>query len=439
MHITVVTYDVPMAEHNAMRDTFPCHIRCLQESGHRVSCCVLLPSASEEHEPSRARRLMTLDRLGVTVVTIPAKWPEGRFRRSLLQSATRLLRPTLIDYYPWVSLMPQVKSVMERLQPDAIVIFATYEGLAATHGLKIAPRFVILGDPEHLPAQYRRQLASSKGSGGLLLARLRQLAVRHHLKLMEQLLAGVDHGGAVAAHHAEWFRRHGVRHCIYLRNLVPDLGTSAWQVRRRAVPRSTHPRILLLGHKRGTATLAGLYLFARELLPIVERALGPEGFEAHIIGRYDPPADLAALLAHPSVRIRDFVEDIDREFLASDIFLVPTPIALGVRTRILFAWSYGCCVVAHRANAAGIPEMQHEENALLAADGPDLAAMVLRAVGDPALRHRLGQRGRRTYERWFAPATAGKRMIAELERLALARTRAALEVEVAAAPQYAAP
>lgn len=66
--------------------------------------------------------------------------------------------------------------------------------------------------------------------------------------------------------------------------------------------------------------------------------------------------------------------------------IVPTNIPLGIRVRVVTAWSFGCPIVAHRANAAGIPEMQDGENALLADTDAELADAVSRALGDEALR-----------------------------------------------------
>jgi glycosyltransferase involved in cell wall biosynthesis len=108
----------------------------------------------------------------------------------------------------------------------------------------------------------------------------------------------------------------------------------------------------------------------------------------------------------------------DPEFLAADLMIVPTNIPLGIRVRVVTAWSFGCPIVAHRANAAGIPEMQDGVNALLADTDVELADAVSRALGDEALLRRLSEGGRRTFEKWFSESAAGQAIVDEMEKVA---------------------
>jgi polysaccharide biosynthesis protein PslH len=125
------------------------------------------------------------------------------------------------------------------------------------------------------------------------------------------------------------------------------------------------------------------------------------------------------LRRHPTVHLRGYVEDVNREFLSSDVLLVSTPINLGTRTRIIEGFSYGCCVVAHEANGLGIPQIVHGKNALLGKDGSELADAVIRVLTDRSLRERLQSNARRTYEENFSIESAGARLTAELEKIVL--------------------
>jgi glycosyltransferase involved in cell wall biosynthesis len=87
-------------------------------------------------------------------------------------------------------------------------------------------------------------------------------------------------------------------------------------------------------------------------------------------------------------------------------------------------WSLGTCVVSHTANTNGIPELEHEANALLADDGAGLAEQILRAVRDEDLRRRVEAGGRATYERAFAPPVAAGEIADVLESLVPARAAA---------------
>ncbi len=437
MHVAVVVENIPNPATGGGAITGWTVIKLLVERGHRVTACLLLePSALKD--PSEEARMTALAELGTEVMPVPVRYFQpsaiakpGKWQ-SRLAALHSILRPGLSQYYPWVSMAPEMESLIKRIQPDAVFTYH-WKATAAMYGLNHVPRMAALGDPDYVVYRYWAQLPREKEQprGGSLPLRRRVLSIvkslvdtHKHPKFMLRLLYGYDALGFFAAHHADWMRKNGMPHCLYLRTPIPDPIGLEWEHVRNVSRSRDKPKLLLIGHLRGTATLSGLYLFARETLPVLEEKLGTDAFEVHIVGGDPPPADLAAALARPSVRLRGHIEPADREFLSSDVLLVPTPIELGIRVRILVGWSFGCAVVAHRANALGIPEMRHEENALLARDGRELADAAMRALGDPMLRKHLGRNGRRTYEQYFAASTAGARIITELERIVQDRSRA---------------
>ena len=115
--------------------------------------------------------------------------------------------------------------------------------------------------------------------------------------------------------------------------------------------------------------------------------------------------------------LRGYVEDIDLEFFTADVFLVPMPITLGFRSRVITAFSYGVCGVIHAANQAGLPELVHEENALIARTGKGLVSQIARAVSDTALADRIRRRARETYESLWTEEIAGGAIADELEAI----------------------
>jgi Glycosyl transferases group 1 len=293
-----------------------------------------------------------------------------------------------------------------------------WDAVAATRTVR-PPRLGAAVDFPQLAAWYRWRATpfrpSRTGASRLLWlqARLRRLP-----PLLVQLMNECEASANFAAHHAAWLKDNGAPECTYYRTPIEDRPGESWRSRRR---RGERPRLLLIGHLRGTSTIEGLEVFARGVLPRLERALGADGFEVRIVGAYEPPAHLRAPLARPSVRFLGHLTQVDDEFLTADALLVPTSIRLGTRVRILTAWSFGCPVVAHVANADGIPELANEVNALLACDPAGLAEGVLRVVREPQLGEGLAEEGRRLYEACFAPAVAAEALLVQLERLAAAR------------------
>jgi glycosyltransferase involved in cell wall biosynthesis len=389
----------------------------LLELGHEVVVCAL---QDPEHYDPTERRLeehtALLRSLGAEFVSVPSRSTE--YFRSLARGtaarARRALRPPEEELYPNLVDREAMHAAVREADADVAFVYH-FEALAASRGLPV-PRLAAVGDPPHLSALYRfrRRLPDPRALRGIV--RL-QAQLRHQPRLLVRLLNECDACGAFAAHHAQWLRSRGAADCLYLRTPVPDPGPVE-HVEREP------PAILLVGHLKGVVTLEGLELFAGAILPELERELGPGGFEVRIAGGYEPPPELARPLERPSVRLLGHVDDAGAEFRGAAVLLVPNSIPLGIRVRVVTALSYGTCVVSHRANVQGIPELEHERNALVGDSAEALARETLRALRDEELRRRVGRGGRETYDREFMPDVSVGRIAAVLERIARAPVQA---------------
>jgi glycosyltransferase involved in cell wall biosynthesis len=391
------------------------HVVCLETA---------LPSASEKRREEQVERLSALGASHIGVGRAPSTAPAAGAPPRALRIGARIgrlgLRPQPLEkHFPSVASRDLVEAAVANIGPDVVFMYH-FEPLAAGHRIRGVPLFAGVGDPVGLPDHYRWRLQTPPR---LAIAYARDLYRRARARYwqrrhMRSMLQACDGCGAFAAHHAEWFRRIGVGGCEYLRTPVPADGAENWRERRRSAA-NPKPRLLLLGHLKGIATLSGLDLFARSALPRLERALGPDGFQVDVVGGFDPPPELREALARPSISWCGQIEPADEKILAADVLVVPTPIRLGIRVRILTGLAFGSCIVTHEANAAGIPELRHGVNALLAADGPGLADSILLALGDAATRARLQEGARATYDAAFSLHTAGRAIVERLERLAV--------------------
>jgi glycosyltransferase involved in cell wall biosynthesis len=365
-------------------------------------------------EEQRAERVRAAGAGFVPVVSSSTAFFRAR-PRGPLDRVRRAIRPLDEEVQTHLVDAPELTSIVDDLKPEAAWVYH-WDALAATRGLA-TPRFAAVGDPPLLSAWYRFREELPDPRALRRVNRL-QAQARREPPLLVRLLNECEACGAFAAHHAAWLRKRGARGCEYLRTPVPDPGA-------RSEPEGK-PRLLLVGHLKGVVTLDGLRLFADGILPRLERELGPDGFEVRIAGGYEPPPELARELDRPSVNFLGHVEGADDEFRRAHVLLVPNSISLGVRVRIVTGFSFGTCIVSHVANTRGIPELEHERNALVGRNAHELADSVLRVLRDDSLRARLGGGGRETYERSFAPGVAAEAIAATLERIALppARPRA---------------
>ncbi|MBI3876857.1 MAG: glycosyltransferase, partial [Verrucomicrobia bacterium] len=168
---------------------------------------------------------------------------------------------------------------------------------------------------------------------------------------------------------------------------------------------------------QGTANSYGLHFIGTQLAPALEREFGAGGIELHVFGAREPTHAVAAALKHPLIRVRGFVEDIDGEMLESPLFLLANNCGhyKAGHTRFLHAWSLHCCILAHSENLKTMPELEHDHNVLLAGSAEEWVAQIKRALADHALRERIGNAGRKTFEEKFAPRVVAAKLAQQMQ------------------------
>lgn len=336
-----------------------------------------------------------------------------------MRTVKNLLNPDIEVFFPWTKLFPQVEKKLKKIKPDAIFTYH-FDALSSVSNARGESIMAGVGDLWHLPAYFR--LNAGKPSLRKYLTHYPNYLLFKSIseKLMLEMLGPCKKRGAFAAHYAEWLRnKKGFEDTLYLRTPAHDPVGAKWKELRAENKTVDRPKILMIGDLATTSTSSGIREFAFETLPILEKELGENGFELHMVGGGSPSKEISKHLDRPSVKIRGRIIPPDTEFLSSDLILVPTPITLGIRVRIITAFSFGCPVVSHRANAAGIPELCHNDNALLSDSGRGLAEEVIRLLRDGELKTKLEATGRETFEKYFSEKVAAGRIVDEMEEMVL--------------------
>ena len=135
------------------------------------------------------------------------------------------------------------------------------------------------------------------------------------------------------------------------------------------------------------------------------------GAETWIAGRC-PPSGLGA------ARVLGAVDDLTDAYAGARVVVVPLRAGGGTRLKVLEALAHGRPVVSTPLGCAGLGVRDGEE-VLLAQDDAGLASATRRLLGDPALRARLRENGRRFVQRdhdWDRCAEPLLAMYSELER-----------------------
>ncbi len=416
-HVAVVSFGFHAPDLQGQLIKSSAVIHWLLAQGHRVSVLAAVQPGWEGVD----RQVQALRRLGAEVETFPV--PAARPRAALARAAWLLRRQPVEAYFPSRPAWAAVHRRLDALMPDVLLLLH-YGGLALAHDYDRTPKMVLFTDPLHLVAYYDWRYAFGRDRWTVWLWRGANVLKmrREQVPYLAAMIRRCQASGAVAAHHAAWYARISGRPCRYLATPVTDAAGPGWRALRCEAPEDRPRKILWVSPLGAPVNLPAIGLTVRHIIPGLNRRWGPDRYQLHFVGRPDGlPQSLARLAARdPQVKIRGFVESVDEEFLSADVVLVPTPITLGFRNRIASALSYGCCVVSHTANRAGMPELVHEDNVLMAGDGPGLVTQIIRALSDHPLRHRLQQRARATFEHSYAD-TVCERTAAELFRVAAPR------------------
>jgi len=404
MNYAVLVERVPHCDHGGGGITAFAAVNSMRSQGHKVTVISLFSGNSPEED---RLHIATLNSLDIEVIMVSNRPP-----KALKPGFWTKVNPSKSYLFPGFNLRDKVLQIIKSIQPNAIFIYH-WNALAAAHGITSFPKFASVGDPANLPRLFRDSFNKAYFRYNPLKRVIKNTWIaltwdRKIGSLQEKMLRECHAYGAFAAHHAEMFRASGNINCLYLHTPIPD--PFPITIKKPIVEKF---RIMHIGHLQGIATLAGVELLLKAILPDLESLLPQDSFEIHLVGGFfeSLPSELRSTInASSYIKVRGQVTPADSEFLAADIVLVPTPIELGIRVRILTAFSFGTCVVAHSANKKGIPEMEHGVNALLGSDGAELARHCKYIFDNPSAKLEIGNRGRKTYEKFFSLEAAGGKL-----------------------------
>jgi GT2 family glycosyltransferase/glycosyltransferase involved in cell wall biosynthesis len=157
------------------------------------------------------------------------------------------------------------------------------------------------------------------------------------------------------------------------------------------------PRLIFVGAFQHLPNVEAMEYFCREVLPIVQEKIA--GIELLIVGS-NPPPTISRLSEIPNVHVTGFVPDI-RPFMArSSIYVVPLRLGVGIRGKILEAWSMKMAVVSTSVGCAGL-RYENNRNLVIADTPQQFAKQIVSLVKDPLRRQNLGEEGRRTAEQYY--------------------------------------
>lgn len=407
MHFIYLTNGLPYPGNNGIPMLGWALVNYMVKVGHKVTVIGL---QDERDDFTKPEHQYMLNSIGIETIIVPYK-TIGNSQNKIKNYFNRLKFEKI---YPTAYLTSSLEDIINQKNPDAIIA-VHIEALAPLLKLHKWLCMGIMGDLTHSRLYYQWRYIRSKSVVNfwkrfIVILPLLKITARYELAMLKNC----NLTGAVSASEASWLRNHGLYNCKYYR--IPIANDV--EIKRIKKDKNDKYKLVLLGALHGTATRTGLSFFVNRVCPFLEKVLEATCYEIHIIGSGKWPEEVPDISAKKNIKLRGYVDDLSQELLSTDVFLAPTPMPLGIRVRVLTALSYGCCIVSHRANSSGIPELKDGINCLLADSGEEFANKIIIALKDRKLRDELSSNARKTFEKFFTATVAAKEIVGDLEKLA---------------------
>jgi glycosyltransferase involved in cell wall biosynthesis len=155
---------------------------------------------------------------------------------------------------------------------------------------------------------------------------------------------------------------------------------------------------IFVGNLDSAANVAAVHYFYRQVLPLIRQACPTVKW--YVVGA-NPPQDILALAADPSVSVTGFVDDVRPYLERASIVVSPLISGGGIKNKVLEAWAMGKAVVSTPLGCDGLQAID-DENIVVATGARRFADRTLALLQRPGYAAALGRAGRRTVERGYS-------------------------------------
>jgi len=135
--------------------------------------------------------------------------------------------------------------------------------------------------------------------------------------------------------------------------------------------------------------------FLRDIFPVIIRRCPETRF--HIVGHYNGERLRQWSERFPQVRLKGYVEDLQREYRSASIFVNPVRYGRGYISKVMDAFTAGLAVVSLDFLADGIAA-DPGDHYMRAADSKGFADSVIHLLENPSFKERMAARARRFAE-----------------------------------------
>ena len=267
-----------------------------------------------------------------------------------------------------------LEDIIEKNTFDVVICYH-WEAIALCHHLKKIKKIALFGDPFHQTVKYGANVEIANYLKNKIYYFFSILKQKQIKKYSAKILSNYNFRFAFSKGHADDFAKNNIK-CNYIRTPIEN----------NKILKSTKNsvlKILHVGHLLGTTSRDSFKNLLFEYVPEILKFVHESNIVINVVG----PIDKSFINSYPNIKKKlkkyKFIKligpvyPIEKAYKNNDLILVCNKIPLGIRIRILTAFSFGFPVVSTYSNRFGIPEMKDSYNCLLGKNARELAKKTL--------------------------------------------------------------
>ena len=301
-------------------------------------------------------------------------------------------------FYEQKKLNKELKKIFSREKFERIFCYH-FDALSACYTENKENIVCCLGDLIHEPRNNRRLILNNS----LYSRIINYLEEKISNKIIKNMLHGFDKKGFYANHYYEKTKLQ-IKQTNYFRtSIIRPKNKVKYLEKNEKIS-----RVILIGDLSGTVTISSLY-FLKDFLKYSNSSI-INYFKFEIFGRGNLHRSLNDLKKIESVIFKGESNNLSNEFNNSCVLLACNTIDVGIRVRIITALSHGIVVITHSSNLKGIPELEHNKNALIFNNGNELSNILIKIKNNEIKLRKISDEAIITFEKYFYFSNAFKNL-----------------------------
>jgi len=277
----------------------------------------------------------------------------------------------------------EIKKILLKSKFDLIICY-DWNAIAACAQITNIKKIALFGDPLHQVIRGRID-----DSNNIIKKCISFLKIKKIARISANLLSKFDKNFAFSKGHSKDFLKYDIK-SGYIQTPIENK-------KKLKLINSGTMRILHLGHLKGIVSIDSFKYMLFNFIPELIKILGNKKIEINVVGPYlknmldSFPKFKNEIRKYKFIRFIGPVFPVEKTFLKNDLLLVCNEINLGVRIRILTAFSYGFPVLTYKSNKFGIPEIKNLKNCLIGNNAKQLAKKCLLIKSNPKIRKMISK------------------------------------------------